>query len=90
MGRNNPYVRHYKTTANRVNGVTYRTVQRRGPYWGPYRQPGESGIFATVIFVVVLFWPFCLNIKGSTELTIALLWWALLALVICASRKKKA
>lgn len=36
-------VRHYKTTTRRVGDTTYRTVQSRGWFWGPYRPPGPIG-----------------------------------------------
>lgn len=70
--------------------MTYRTVQRRGPYWGPYQAPGDgAGFWAVAFFAVVTMWPFCLNIKGSTEFAIALIWWGLLAFAIYASNHKR-
>lgn len=91
MARRTPYVRHYKTTTRRVGNTTYRTVQSRGNYWGPYRTPGDgtAGFWAIAFFAVVTMWPFCLNIKGSTEFMIALAWWGLLALVIIQQKRKE-
>lgn len=62
-----------------------KRAKRRNP---PIRlSPGEHlGLW---IFVVVAFWPFCLCIKGSTELTIALLWWGFLALLIFNQKQKE-
>jgi hypothetical protein len=60
-------------------------AQRRNP---PIRLSGKEHV-GLWVFVVVVFWPFCLDIKGSTELTIALIWWGLLALAMIWSSKKR-
>jgi hypothetical protein len=89
-------VRHSKTTSRTVNGVTYRTTQSRGYFWGPYATPGETWGMVTIlaVLVIVLFfclWPWLLTaIPRSARVAIAVAWYGLIfATLIVGVRAKR-
>lgn len=87
-----PQVRHYKIDTHQHDGVTYRTVQSRSDYWGPYRNKDGSKSGGGWIVAVVLLWPWCLvPIPLAGRIVVALAWYALLGFgMVWASRKDAA
>ncbi len=75
-----PRVRHYKTTARHIDGVTYRTTQSRGWIGGRYATPEDKRAgHAAAIAVIVLGWPWCITeIPMSAREAIAFAWYGLL------------
>jgi hypothetical protein len=73
--------RHSKTTITRRGNVTYRTVQRRGPWGGSYApKPLSKGeakavrwFFGLLLGCLVVFWPFY-RFHGSTEAVVGPIW----------------
>ena len=74
--------RHYKTTTTRRGNVTYRTVQRRGSWGGPYgpgKPPSKAEakffrwFFGLLLVAAVVFWRFY-RLHGSAEAIVGPIW----------------